>query len=381
MSSLDFINQYLYPPKSNNNVKTYQQSISADNQQLPLKRTFASHNEDDQLTKLQGSINRDYKYDADGNLSEMTNCYGTNSYEYDSFGNLKKVSLSNGKVIEYKVDAFNRRVKKLVNGQVVEYYLWYDQIRLAAILGGNKTPKAVYIYGSESATVPGYIVKEGKTYKIIHDPGTQSVRYVVDSENALIVQESEYDEYGNIMKQTNSEFQPLGFAGGLYDSDTKFFRFGARDYDPSIGRWTTKDPIRFAGGDTNLYAYVEGDPMSKTDPSGLASICKRPLENTGGITITGDNMDFLNIEVVHENIWYDDKDNVGFFDNGVRADKKLKSEYKCDKKIYDDDKMKEAVARAKASGRYEAKDYGLIVNNCQDFVTRVLFEYRRLGGK
>ena len=41
---------------------------------------------------------------------------------------------------------------------------------------------------------------------------------------------------------------PFGFAGGLHDRDTNLVRFGARDYDPSIGRWTAKDPIDFAGG-------------------------------------------------------------------------------------------------------------------------------------
>lgn len=56
--------------------------------------------------------------------------------------------------------------------------------------------------------------------------------------------------------------------GGLFDADTKLIRFGARDYDPTVGRWTTKDPIGFNGGDTNLYAYVGGDPMSYVDPSG-----------------------------------------------------------------------------------------------------------------
>lgn len=48
------------------------------------------------------------------------------------------------------------------------------------------------------------------------------------------------------------------------------YRFGARDYDPLVGRWASKDPIRFAAGDSNLYGYVMQDPINLVDPSGLA---------------------------------------------------------------------------------------------------------------
>ncbi|MGH8613246.1 MAG: RHS repeat-associated core domain-containing protein, partial [Gammaproteobacteria bacterium] len=68
---------------------------------------------------------------------------------------------------------------------------------------------------------------------------------------------------------TKPGLQPFGFAGGLYDRDTKLLRFGARDYDPEAGRWTAKDPIRFEGGDTNLYGYVLNDPVNFIDPKGL----------------------------------------------------------------------------------------------------------------
>ncbi|HLL54423.1 MAG TPA: RHS repeat-associated core domain-containing protein, partial [Myxococcaceae bacterium] len=44
--------------------------------------------------------------------------------------------------------------------------------------------------------------------------------------------------------------------------------FGARDYDAETGRWTSKDPLRFAGGDTNLYAYTWQDPVNLVDPEG-----------------------------------------------------------------------------------------------------------------
>lgn len=50
-------------------------------------------------------------------------------------------------------------------------------------------------------------------------------------------------------------------------------RFGARDYDAQTGRWTAKDPIQFEGGDTSLYAYVNGNPVNLIDPLGLDPLC------------------------------------------------------------------------------------------------------------
>ena len=64
---------------------------------------------------------------------------------------------------------------------------------------------------------------------------------------------------------------PISFAGGLLDPDTGFIRFGARDYDPALGRWTDADPVRFAGQDANLYRYAAADPVNRTDRRGLDS--------------------------------------------------------------------------------------------------------------
>ena len=70
-----------------------------------------------------------------------------------------------------------------------------------------------------------------------------------------MVKEIVYDSYGNIISDTNPDFKvPFGFAGGLYDPDTKLVHFGYREYDPAIGRWLSKDPLLFGGGDSNLYA-------------------------------------------------------------------------------------------------------------------------------
>ncbi|MEL6339531.1 MAG: RHS repeat-associated core domain-containing protein [Myxococcota bacterium] len=82
----------------------------------------------------------------------------------------------------------------------------------------------------------------------------------------------DYDEFGRILSDSNPGFQPFGFAGGLYDQDTDLVRFGARDYDPETGRWTSKDPILFEGGFANLYVYVGSDPVLLIDPEGLSPI-------------------------------------------------------------------------------------------------------------
>ncbi len=62
----------------------------------------------------------------------------------------------------------------------------------------------------------------------------------------------DYDEFGNVTYDSNPGFQPFGFAGGLYNPETKLVRFGARDYDASTGRWMSKDPIGFEGEDDNF---------------------------------------------------------------------------------------------------------------------------------
>jgi len=114
--------------------------------------------------------------------------------------------------------------------------------------------------------VPAYLMKGGATYRIVTDH-LGSPRLVVDMTTGAVVQRIDYDEFGNVISDTNPGFQPFGFAGGLYDRDTKLVRFGARDYDPETGRWTAADPGGFSGG-LNLYIYSDNDPINLIDPLG-----------------------------------------------------------------------------------------------------------------
>ncbi len=96
----------------------------------------------------------------------------------------------------------------------------------------------------------------------------ESLKVVADAFGSVI-KKLEYDTFGNVFSDSNPSFAvPFGFAGGLRDADTGLVRFGYRDYDPETGRWTAKDPIGFAGGDTDLYGYCLNDPVNFVDPLG-----------------------------------------------------------------------------------------------------------------
>jgi RHS repeat-associated protein len=179
------------------------------------------------------------------------------------------VTLPGGIQIDYLIDGQNRRIGKEVNGTLVQVFLYQDGLKPIAELDGSNHIVSIFVYGSRS-NVPDYMVRGGVTYRIISDH-LGSPRLVMNSGTGAILQRIDYDEFGNILQDTNPGFQPFGFAGGLYDRDTKLTRFGTRDYNSETGRWTAKDPIGFGGREANLYSYVINDPINSQDPFGLQS--------------------------------------------------------------------------------------------------------------
>ncbi len=216
--------------------------------------------------------NNQYLYTDNGDLVSKTNTV-TNKvslYHFDVLGNLISAAIPDDNSattpqIEYIIDGQNRRIGKKVNNTLIQGFLYKDQLNPIAELGGNGAIVNRFVYGSK-AFVPDYMVKNGKTYRIISDH-LGSPRLVINTSDSTVAQRLDYDVWGNVTLDTNPGFQPFGFAGGLYDQHTKLTRFGARDYDAEIGRWTTKDPIGLNGG-LNVYGYVSGDPVNNIDPDG-----------------------------------------------------------------------------------------------------------------
>ncbi|MDZ4064321.1 MAG: RHS repeat-associated core domain-containing protein, partial [Coriobacteriia bacterium] len=208
-----------------------------------------------------------YSYTANGELASTSD--GT-QYTYDAHGALLSVELPDGRLIEYVIDGMGRRVGKKVDGVLQWGLLYRSALQPVAVLDGAGNVVDRYVYGS-SRNVPEYVERSGERYRILTDH-LGSLRLVVNVGTGEVVQRMEYDSFGVVLvDEVAAGWEPVlfGFAGGVYDRDTGFVRFGARDYDASVGRWTGKDPIRFEAEGTNLFEYALGDPVNYVDVDGL----------------------------------------------------------------------------------------------------------------
>jgi len=239
--------------------------------------TTAAYDSQDRLVAYGGT--NAYTYNANGQLTSKTVGSDVTTYSYDNLGNLLNVTKTGTGAfnIDYVVDGLGRRIAKKVGGVMTRAWI-YDGARIIAEWDTTTTtPYAFtrFVYATKT-NVPDAMIRTSHssvttTYRIISDH-LGSVRMVVNLTTGVVDQQINYDDdgFGGVLASSTGagDFQPFGFAGGHYDYQTQLIRFGARDYDPEVGRWTAKDPSRFEGGDFNLFAYAKSDPVNYLDPNG-----------------------------------------------------------------------------------------------------------------
>lgn len=190
--------------------------------------------------RLQELHDTTYTYDPNGRRVTASGPGGDFTYDYDSFAQLRAIP-SHG--IEYVCDGWGRRVGKRVDGELERRWLYRNLYQVLAELDGDGQVSKRFVYATRYH-VPDYMVFEGELYQLVTDV-RGSVRLAVHAGSGEAVQRLDYDSWGRVLVDTAPGFQPFGFAGGLYDADTGLLHFGARDYDPEVGRFLQPDPESF----------------------------------------------------------------------------------------------------------------------------------------
>jgi RHS repeat-associated protein len=101
--------------------------------------------------------------------------------------------------------------------------------------------------------------------------------------NQNVVNSYAYDPFGTVLNQQETVPQPFKYVGqyGVMAEPNRLYYMRARYYDPNVGRFISEDPLGFAGGDVNLFAYVQNSPVNRFDPWGLIWVTTGESYNTG----------------------------------------------------------------------------------------------------
>lgn len=247
-------------------IYTYDSNSNRSGGNVRGENIVASYDEQDRLTSYNGVA---LTYNSNGELLTK----GNENFTYDIFGNLREYTKGNTS-LKYEVDPLQRRSGKKINNNILSRYVYNPEGKIVGQLDKNNKLVKTFVYATKSQIPDFYIDSNNNKFRIITDH-LGSLRLVV-SKSGRILQIMEHDEFGKVLQDTRPDFMPFGFAGGLYETRTKLVRFGARDYDSEIGRWLSKDPIDFEGGDTNLYGYVLQDPVNFLDEDGFEARCANP---------------------------------------------------------------------------------------------------------
>ncbi len=219
----------------------------------------ADYDAADRLTRL-GTVH--YDYDADGFLAGR----GADTFTYAPSGALLSAT-AGGTTVTYGSDALGRRTSRTTTAGT-ERYLYGDPHDLYRVTGAVSPDDKLwtYTYDDEGQLVA---IDQGATrfYVGADQVGTPRVVFKADG---TVAKRIDYADHFGVVKTDSAPgfFLPIGFAGGLADAMTGLVRMGQRDYDPAAGRFTGRDPLLFGGSPTNLFAYVNSDPVSKRDPTG-----------------------------------------------------------------------------------------------------------------
>ena len=233
-----------------------------------------------------------FSHDTDGNTIQD----GRWNYSWDGENRLTRLeSLTNAPAdsrlkLDFAYDQQFRRVQKVVSlwsgsayvAQSTNRFL-YDGWNLTAILDGNSSLLQSFRWGTDlsgsqqgAGGVGGLFSMtvhqgtNGGTYFYSYD-GNGNVAALVSAANGTVVARYEYGPFGELLRATGplAFLNPFRFSTKFCDDESGLLYYGYRYYDPSSGRWPSRDPIEEQGG-MHIYAFCANRSLGIIDLLGLA---------------------------------------------------------------------------------------------------------------
>jgi RHS repeat-associated protein len=215
-------------------------------------------------TDTTGSHSANYTYDAIGNTATRpTATAGTQTMTWDAERHAATAADSTG-TTSYLYDAGgNRLIRRDPVGKTL--YLPMQELRYNTGTGAE-TATRYYTYTDSTIAVR---TAAGLTWLSSDQQGTSQIAMDAVHQTAAIRRET---PFGTIRATTGtwSAAMDKGFVGGTNDN-TGLTHLGAREYDPTTGRFISRDPIVDvkAPQQMNGYTYADGNATTLADPSGL----------------------------------------------------------------------------------------------------------------
>ena len=183
---------------------------------------------------------------------------------YNALNQLTETLTKNYKV-SFTYDAEGLRTGKTVNGEKTIYVWDGDQVVMELSKGGAVQKR--YIRGNDLVYADKGENTE-KTYYVTDMHG--NVVQLLD-ESGNVTKTYEYDSFGNEVKPEKKDENPYRYCGEYYDKETEEVYLRARYYEPSVGRFITRDTYTGESDEPlslHLYTYCENDGVNAWDPSG-----------------------------------------------------------------------------------------------------------------
>lgn len=280
---------------SGNRLKMTLSSFSNLMMWTPSQQNYTSYAYDDQdgnrltkatrflANKVVGSTS--YTYDNNGNLVNKTDDKGkATQYTYDADNYFTKAIMPDGTKVEYTYDKVTKlrtsRTETAPDGKVSVINFVWEGDRLVGETDANKNTICAFTWGDDeklvSITLPD---SKGIQKTFFYLKNAKGDILGMTDENGKQVASYDYDAWGNIISSTTSANSPIAdidklnprlYSSYWYDATLGNYFMKVRLYDPSIGRFLSKDPLQsgISAISYNPYVYCNNNPIINIDPSG-----------------------------------------------------------------------------------------------------------------